>query len=300
MNESTIKLPKISIVTTNLNQADYLENTILSVVNQNYPNLEYIVIDGESSDSSIEIIKKYANSLYYWCSEKDDGLYYAINKGFDKSTGEILMWLNSDDMLHQGALFNVAEIFSTFPEVNWITGINISFDELGRVIGADRAKGFTKYDFYTYDYQWLQQESTAWRRTLWEQAGGKLSTNYKYASDFELWIRFFRFTDLFACDILIGGFRMRSGNQISLDMFEKYENEVRQIIRAENIILHNSVIKNINILKLIKKLRILLKYSILFDLKILARLLDKIERNIHKKPTKRIHINRLTCKFETI
>ncbi len=92
--------PKISIVTPSYNQGQYLEQTILSVIGQNYPNLEYIIIDGGSTDNSIEIIKKYERYLAYWVSEKDKGHYHAVQKGFDKSTGEIMSWLNSDDILH--------------------------------------------------------------------------------------------------------------------------------------------------------------------------------------------------------
>lgn len=292
--------PKISVVTTNLNQGIFLEETILSVINQNYPNLEYILIDGKSTDSSIDIIRKYKDKFTFWCSEKDEGLYHALNKGFDKATGEIFMWINSDDLLHPGSLFNVAEIFSAFSSVDWITGINISFDEKGRTIGADRAKGFTKYDFYTHKYQWLQQESTAWRKSLWQKAGNCLNTNYKYAADFDLWIRFFRFANLYPCDVLIGGFRMRSNNQLSLNFLDTYEAEVNEIINTEKKNVASSTLKVLYVLDIIKIVRVVLRYTYILDLKIFARLLDKLERNLIKKPTPRIHINRLTCKFEII
>jgi glycosyltransferase involved in cell wall biosynthesis len=298
MSENHVNWPKVSVVTTNLNQDTYLEKTILSVIGQCYPNLEYIIIDGKSSDGSVEIIKKYENNIAYWCTEQDNGLYHALNKGFEKATGEILMWINSDDLLNPGAIFNVAQIFNTFPQVDWITGINISFDEKGRVIGADRAKGFTKYDFYTHNYQWLQQESTAWRKNLWEKAGSCLNTNYKYAADFDLWIRFFRFSNLYPCDILIGGFRMRSGNQISLNFFDAYQTEVNKIISKEKKNISQPEKNVLKLLKAIKIIRLILKYSLLFDLKIFARILNKLERKLLKKSTARIHVNRLNCQFE--
>lgn len=300
MESTNMIFPKISIVTTNLNQKEFLEATIVSVLSQNYPNLEYIVIDGKSNDGSIEIIEKFQDKLSFWCSEKDNGLYHALNKGFGLATGDILMWINSDDMLHQGSLLNVAEIFNTFPQVDWITGINISFDENGRIIGADRAKGFSKYDFYTGNHQWLQQESTAWRRELWEKAGSRLNTDYNYASDFELWVRFFRFAKLYPCDVLIGGFRMRSNNQISLNAINKYEDEVSKIIEQEKLIISSKVRNTIFILKGISITRRILKYSVLLDLGIFTRILNRAERYLLKKPTNRIHINRLTCKFEII
>jgi len=298
MNYNQADLPKISIVTTNLNQDAFLENTILSVINQKYPNLEYIIIDGESKDESLKIIKKYEDKIAYWCSEKDNGLYDALNKGFKKANGEILMWINSDDLLHPGSLFNVAEIFTSFPHVDWITGINISFDEVGRVIGADRAIGFTKYDFYSFNYQWLQQESTAWRKSLWEKAGSCLNTRYKFAADLDLWIRFFRFSALYPCDILIGGFRMRSKNQLSLDSLESYYIEANQIIKLENRKLSGVTLKTLRLLKGIQLMRTLLKYSILLDLKIFTKVLNRMERLIISKPVPRIQVNRLTCAFE--
>ncbi len=106
--------PKISIVTPNLNQGKFLEETILSVLDQKYPNLEYIIIDGGSTDNSIDIIKKYEKNLFYWTSEKDNGMYEAIQKGFEKATGDIMAWINSDDLYHRNVFFVVAEIFSNF------------------------------------------------------------------------------------------------------------------------------------------------------------------------------------------
>jgi len=103
--------PKISIITPSFNQGDYIEETILSVLNQNYPNLEYIIIDGDSTDNSVDIIKKYADKLTYWVSEKDKGQTDAINKGLLKCTGAIFNWINSDDFLEKDALFNIAKTY---------------------------------------------------------------------------------------------------------------------------------------------------------------------------------------------
>jgi glycosyltransferase involved in cell wall biosynthesis len=182
--------PKITIITPNYNLGEYLEQTILSILNQNYPNLEYIIIDGGSTDNSLEIIKKYEKHLAYWVSEPDKGMYEAIQKGFNRSTGDIMGWLNSDDMLTPNGLFTLAEIFSTFSNIHWVQGRPVSWDEKGRLIDVGMLKRWNKYHFYIGKYQWIQQESTYWRRELWDKAGGKLNTNLRLAGDFELWLRF--------------------------------------------------------------------------------------------------------------
>src|ERR1035437_4288596 len=126
--------PKISVITPSFNQGKYLESTIKSVLEQDYPNLEYIVIDGGSEDNSVEIIKKYEKHLAYWESVKDKGQSHAINKGFAIATGEILAWLNSDDTYEQNAIYNIAEWFRKYPELDFIYGdVNI-IDEKGAVL----------------------------------------------------------------------------------------------------------------------------------------------------------------------
>ncbi|WP_163400281.1 glycosyltransferase family 2 protein [Flavobacterium fluviatile] len=232
--------PKISIVTPNFNGGEYFEETIKSVLSQNYPNLEYIIIDGGSTDNSVDIIKKYENQLTYWVSEPDKGLYEAIQKGFDKSTGEIMAWINSDDVYHPKAFFTVAEIFS-LDGVKWLQGVPSTLDEMGRTIGVSKVKKWSKYNYYTGNFHWIQQESVFWKRSLWEISGGKLETEMKYASDLELWLRFFRFEKLYVTNALLAGFRIRSKNQLSLDYkgayhkeaIDRINNEVRNVIPIE-------------------------------------------------------------------
>ena len=137
---------KISIVTPSYNQSQFLERTILSVLNQNYPNLEYLIIDGGSTDGSVEIIRKYEKYLAYWVSEKDNGQADAINRGFQKSTGKILAWLNSDDIYLPGTLLKVSETFNKNPEVDLIFSNIFFIDEYDNRINELR---FTKFDFST-------------------------------------------------------------------------------------------------------------------------------------------------------
>lgn len=128
------ELPKISIVTPSFNQGKYLEKTILSVLEQDYPNLEYIIIDGGSTDNSVEIIKKYEKHLAYWVSEPDRGQSHAINKGFGHATGEILGWLNSDDYYAPGAPQAIAEAFLANPDVGAIVGAGeFLFEDTGKI-----------------------------------------------------------------------------------------------------------------------------------------------------------------------
>ena len=121
--------PKISIVTPSFNQGKYIEQTIQSVLNQNYPNLEYIIIDGGSSDNTVEIIKKYEQQLSYWISEPDTGQTNAINKGFAKSTGDIFNWINSDDYYEPGTFEKLAKLFTENPQVNVVCGREWSFND---------------------------------------------------------------------------------------------------------------------------------------------------------------------------
>ncbi|RYE40071.1 MAG: glycosyltransferase, partial [Sphingobacteriales bacterium] len=125
----SVNVPKISVITPSFNQGEYLEDTILSVIGQNYPNLEYIIIDGGSADNSVSIIKKYETHLSYWISEKDKGQSHAINKGFGLATGDILCWLNSDDLLLPSTLSYIASLADVLPDEYIVFGNCIHFRE---------------------------------------------------------------------------------------------------------------------------------------------------------------------------
>jgi|688.fasta_scaffold05340_20 glycosyltransferase involved in cell wall biosynthesis len=204
--------PAISIVTPSYNQGMYLEATIKSVIDQSYPDLEYIIIDGGSNDESIDIIKKYSNKLSYWISEPDHGHADALNKGFNQSNGEIMAWINSDDMLTPWSLNCVSQIFTEFPEVEWIQGFTSVWNNQGEMISATRNPK-NIYDFLSGNYAWIQQESVFWRRSLWEKAGGFISEKTRYMVDGELWSRFFTHGILYNLDCIIGGYRLHNSNR---------------------------------------------------------------------------------------
>jgi len=235
-----MNLPRISIITPSCNQGLFLEKTIQSVLGQEYPNLEYIVIDGASKDNSTEIIRKYEKQLQYWCSESDGGQYDAINKGFARSSGDIMAWLNADDMYLPGTFRIVSEIFSMFPEVSWITSLlPANWNNEDALIFVQPMKGFSRSQFYRgnnighpryYNSGSIQQEATFWRRSLWEKAGGRLATEYKLAGDFELWARFYKHADLYGIQCIIAGFRVHS-DQRSLKFRNEYVAEADAILQ---------------------------------------------------------------------
>jgi glycosyltransferase involved in cell wall biosynthesis len=280
--------PKISIVTPCYNAEKYLEETILSVLEQNYPNLEYIIIDDGSTDYSVEIIRKYEARLAYWISEKDNGMYEAIQKGFEKSTGEIMAWINSDDLYHRKAFFVISELFSKNTEINWLVGASTHWDEYGRGTNIDRSQKFTRYDFLAGDFKWIQQESCFFRRTLWDKAGSYIDKTLNYAGDFELWLRFFRFEKLYVTNALIGGFRIRSSNQLSLEGMPKYLEEADAVLKKES-------------LSKKEKIKIKRYKTMMLFFKIITNIVNKVinkYRKIELGIMPNINFNRNTQEFE--
>jgi hypothetical protein len=223
---------RISIVTPCLNGAEYLAEAMDSVLGQGYPNLEYVVVDGGSTDGSVEIIKKRASHLAYWVSEPDRGHAHALNNGFARTTGQVMGWLNADDILHRGSLRLLAEMFGRFADVEWLTGQASHLDERGAVVDVAPPRSWSRIGFLSGDYRWIQQECTYWRRGLWERAGGRLAEEYRLACDFELWVRFFRHARLQSTTGLIGGFRFHAG-QRTAERMQEYEAEAHRVITAE-------------------------------------------------------------------
>jgi len=183
-----MRLPRISIVTPSFNQVEYLEETIRSVLGQDYPNLEYIVIDGGGTDGSVEIIKRYAPHLHYWVSEQDHGQADAIMKGFQHATGEVLGWLNSDDVYLPGALSKVAETFQRSPGIGFVIGDYVRIGTDSRIVRCHRLPKLRKW-LYSPNMNWIPQPSVLFTRKAFVKVGG-LDTHLSYSIDADLWCRF--------------------------------------------------------------------------------------------------------------
>lgn len=213
--------PRITVVTPSYNQAPFLEACLRSVLDQRYPNLEYIVIDGGSTDGSVEIIKSVEKDLAYWVSEPDAGHYDALNKGFGRATGDVLAWLNSDDMHTPWALAVVADIFQRLPRVQWLTTLYPLFwNEAGAATLCTQLPGFDRRAVLRRG-KGVQQESTFWRRGLWERAGGRLDPSFRLAGDLDLWARFWEHAELYGVAVPLAGIRRHRG-QRHVRQFDAY------------------------------------------------------------------------------
>jgi glycosyltransferase involved in cell wall biosynthesis len=226
-------LPKISIITPSYNQGSYLEKTILSVIKQKYPNLEYIIIDGHSTDNSPQIIKKYQKYLSYWQIKKDHGQSDALNIGFKHATGDILCWLNSDDILLPHTLKLIAKLFTQYPRLDWLTSQSVIINKNDEIIQTGPHFGkvplFIRLGLYHGKcLGFIPQEGTFWRASLWQKAGAALS-NYDYCMDFELWRRFAKYSPLVTLNAPLAAFRHHSQQKTSA--IGKYYREIHPLLR---------------------------------------------------------------------
>jgi len=203
-------LPKITVVTPSYNQGAFLEQTILSVLGQLYENLEYIVVDGGSTDNSVEVIKRYESQLAYWVSEKDRGQAEALNKGFARATGDILCWLNSDDFLLPGALHEVAKNFQE--PVDLIYGNCLSFSDKGTRSIVNRPPAHDRELLAFVDY--IVQPSSFWRRSLWEKTG-QLNEELHYAFDWEWFLRADLLGAVRKADFIFSAYRFHDSHKSS-------------------------------------------------------------------------------------
>ena len=247
--------PKITIVTPVYNCAKYIEETIKSVLTQNYINIEYIIVDGGSNDGTCEIIKKYLKKINFFISEKDQGMYDALYKGFKMATGKYLAWLNADDLYFKDSISKAIGLMEK-NNYQWINGISATLEE----------KKIKSRPLYHYPnmilknrlmtpclWGYVPQESTFFTKELYINSGG-INRQLKYAGDFDLWSKFSKNSELVSIHIPIGIFRKRS-NQISENkkIYLREINKINCVIPFGKILrfLYSVIINNIN--KYVKK-----------------------------------------------
>ena len=222
---AVVSSPAISIVTPSLNQAEYLEETLTSVLDQAFDGLEYVVIDGGSSDGSVDIIERYADRLSYWASEPDRGHAEAINKGFGHTSGEIMAWINSSDVYLPWTLRAVAAVFRDVPQAQWVMGVPAYWGNARAVTDINPVLR-NRYDFIASHRCTLQQESVFWRRPLWDTCGGRLSADLRFACDHQLWMRFSQQAPLYHVDSVLAAFRPHADRRSSVHR-EEYRRETQ-------------------------------------------------------------------------
>lgn len=187
-------LPLVSIITPSYNQATFLEETICSVLAQDYPHLEYLIVDGGSTDGSVEIIQRHANRLAWWVSEPDSGQTEAINKGLAKARGEIFAWLNSDDTYLPRAVTEAVAFLQDHPEIGMVYGDANLIDEAGELIGRFPARQ-TDYRRLRRGFVHIPQQAAFFRASLWRQVE-PLDPSFFFAMDYDLWVRLARLAPL--------------------------------------------------------------------------------------------------------
>jgi len=225
--------PKISIVTPSYNQAQFLEKTILSILNQNYPNLEYIIIDGVSTDGSVEIIKKYEKYLTFWVSEEDNGQADAINKGFKIATGDFIAWQNSDDVYLPGSFFKVAEKFKKHPNPDIVFGNVYLINENDEILKDMRFVPFNLDHLIYYDWN-LSSQGIFWKRELFNRVG--YLKNYNVSFDLDWFIRLGKQTRKFSfIRSFLGGYRIHSKSKFTLVKNEERNPILFKLLRENGV-----------------------------------------------------------------
>ena len=214
-------------MTPSYNQAQFLESTILSVLNQNYPNLEYIIVDAGSTDGSVEIIKKYQRYLTYWISEKDEGMYDAINKGLKIASGDFLAYLNSDDLYLPNTVQTVVEYFHSHPDTSLIYGDCNFIDSEGRFLYSYHYPAFKWVRFIVLNWSSIPQQATFWRRDIHKKIG-YFNPEFKMAGDFEFYARVGKHFRIAHLKKVLAIYRLHK-KSLSLTWQDKNQEEVERI-----------------------------------------------------------------------
>lgn len=219
-------LPSISIITPSFNQVRYLEQTLISVLSQGYPGLEYLVVDGGSSDGSLEIIKRYASRLSWWVSEADSGQSEAINKGLQRASGEVVAWLNSDDTYLPGSLHQAAEVFAAHPETGLVFADVLAVDEQGKTINRLCYGEWGLPDLMAFRI--IGQPSVFMRRSLLERSG-LLDTGFHYLLDHQLWLRLAQLAGMTYLPVTLSAARFHPGSK-NVSRAAEFSREVYRIL----------------------------------------------------------------------
>ncbi len=210
--------PKISIVTPSFNQGDFIEETICSILDQEYPNLEYIIIDGGSTDQTVDIIKKYESKIHYWVSEKDRGQAHAIQKGFELATGDFVNWINSDDILEVGALQKLARMINDYPAIDFFCGNWFDIDVNGKVLRERKPKPNVQIKgVYEFPYA---QPASFYRKSLLDQFGG-VDESFEFTMDYDLFVQYAVFGRMKHVDFSIARFRVYEEAKSGLSSYQK-------------------------------------------------------------------------------
>lgn len=221
--------PRISVITPSFNQSEFLERTILSVLDQQYPNLEYIIIDGGSTDGSVDLINKYSDRLSWWVSEPDQGQANAINKGLRRATGDWVAWQNSDDIYYNYCFNDLVAAAEKFPNAGLIIGNMILIDELDAPLRDIRYVEPT-YKALLAEGMVLTNQSAFWRRQIHESIG-YLSEDLHYSFDYEWFLRLTQHTNSAHINKFWGGWRLHKDTKTSISP-EAFILEKQQILRG--------------------------------------------------------------------
>jgi glycosyltransferase involved in cell wall biosynthesis len=225
--------PVVSIVTPSFQHGHFLARTIESVLAQQYPRLEYVVQDGGSTDDTLAVLEQYRGRLTHCESVRDRGQADAINRGFRRTTGEIMAWLNSDDLLLPGALASVVDFFEEHPDVDVVYGHRIQIDEQDREIGRWVIPPHDSKVLRWADY--VPQETLFWRRSIWEKVGGCVDDTFRFAMDWDLLLRFQNAGARFArLPRFLGAFRVHEQQKTSVSMRTTGAAEIARIRKAEH------------------------------------------------------------------